>query len=889
MRPPTLTRPGITSKGGVRPDTVTAEPGAVQGVAVQQASTARVDEPLPLVGLSRRESTRNRDLDMAIRVNVTAVRDCPPVEIRAVMSEVIRLACPGPECTPVGDQLDICEHAGWAWFTTSVWGVSAGDLNRGLCKLARPALQFSTSDGDRWFLTVHGGPGGQVHFLHEYSAHSHDPDPDEDDERQDQLDTSEEPTPVDPRLAFLEDDPTPGTDRLKVPFDLMADALNEMGARIPEEFRAAVAHLPYSAAVKRYREWHAEQVSDALAGAGISHDPAAVRSVLLWQNITETESDNDLGNLPRLLSVLGLGGQWDDWVRQAEAPPPEPEPEAEPDAEPEDADQAPPPPEREDPFGPVLAIVEPLALTPVAGGPFALPLDDLTLTRFFVDALSIHDTAGVVLTVSLPPDLDRTQRASPTGFEIGSVELTEDGFRAGMENHLWFSQRDLTRQLGDHLFELLYHLPDGSAIDLAFALADRPALTQRYRGPVEGGGWQITETFPPLTREALAGGTDLARYALGDSEKHKLRDEAEAAAVVELAKRDPNLRDMKVQRKGRTVRCGSDVVGHLPKVIFRHRFAAYWDVASHDREAERLHREHRDMMRNMRRAGVEAARRRAAPHDDDVLLRGKVGPYWRSDFAGLEQLEQETRGTIDAALEGLGFRHVGDLVAKRHRDIVLRTFAGADGLSYGTLLAKRTMYLGFEFFSRFADGSILTTTTNGTVESLPELKFFAQLHPVLGPAALHEKHRRGIERFRARRGTEPVPLDPTLPGVAREYDRALARREGVALRIRIISVPPGEPPAHIRAAWVGCVLPVFATTDDPKVGPRRRGVLSRKDEDCPSGFAVRVLDAVRALEGHNAEAARWWRENTPDLIKPGELFLYPGEACELVEEIETPG
>src|SRR6516162_364040 len=142
---------------------------------------------------------------MAIRINVTAVRDCPPVEIRAVMSEVIRLACAGQECAPVGDQLDIHECQGWTWFTTSVWNVSAGDLNRGLCKLARPALQFTTSDGDRWYLTVHGGPGGQVHFLHEFGYHSHAPDPDEDAEREAQLDRSEELPPVDPRLAFLED------------------------------------------------------------------------------------------------------------------------------------------------------------------------------------------------------------------------------------------------------------------------------------------------------------------------------------------------------------------------------------------------------------------------------------------------------------------------------------------------------------------------------------------------------------------------------------------------------------------------------------------------------------------------------------------------------------
>src|SRR4051812_26165802 len=137
---------------------------------------------------------------MAIRINVTAVRDCPPDEVRAVMSQFIRPACAGPECAPVGDLLDVQEHGGWTWFGTSVWGVSSGDLNRGLCRLARPALQFTTSDGDRWYLTVHGGPGGQVHFLHEFSVNAHAPDPEEDAERQDQLEQREEPTPIDPRL-----------------------------------------------------------------------------------------------------------------------------------------------------------------------------------------------------------------------------------------------------------------------------------------------------------------------------------------------------------------------------------------------------------------------------------------------------------------------------------------------------------------------------------------------------------------------------------------------------------------------------------------------------------------------------------------------------------------
>ncbi len=77
---------------------------------------------------------------MAIRINVTAVRNCSPPEVRAVMSEVLKPVCAPTECGPIGDQLEITEHNGWAWFTTSVWGVNSNDLNRGLCRLAQPAL-----------------------------------------------------------------------------------------------------------------------------------------------------------------------------------------------------------------------------------------------------------------------------------------------------------------------------------------------------------------------------------------------------------------------------------------------------------------------------------------------------------------------------------------------------------------------------------------------------------------------------------------------------------------------------------------------------------------------------------------------------------------------------
>src|SRR5947209_5210524 len=83
---------------------------------------------------------------------------------------------------------------------------------------------------------------------------------------------------VDPVLAFLEEEPAPGPTRPQAPFDLAADQLADLGGPVPEEFRASVADLPYSQAMNRYREWHAERITSALAAAGIPHDPAAVRS-----------------------------------------------------------------------------------------------------------------------------------------------------------------------------------------------------------------------------------------------------------------------------------------------------------------------------------------------------------------------------------------------------------------------------------------------------------------------------------------------------------------------------------------------------------------------------------------------------------------------------------
>lgn len=108
--------------------------------------------------------------------------------------------------------------------------------------------------------------------------------------------------------------------------------------------------------------------------------------------------------------------------------------------------------------------------------------------------------------------------------------------------------------------------------------------------------------------------------------------------------------------------------------------------------------------------------------------------------------------------------------------------------------------------------------------------------------------------------------------------------------IRIINTPPGETPDHVRAAWVGLVLPLAVT------GERTRqtvGVLSRPKTwlglllalisgrtQQQTGYIVDAHKAVEILARHSPDAAKWWRENAPLSVRPGRRFLFAAEACQ---------
>ena len=112
------------------------------------------------------------------------------------------------------------------------------------------------------------------------------------------------------------------------------------------------------------------------------------------------------------------------------------------------------------------------------------------------------------------------------------------------------------------------------------------------------------------------------------------------------------------------------------------------------------------------------------------------------------------------------------------------------------------------------------------------------------------------------------------------------------MRIRITDVPPGEAPDWVRRAWVGMVLPLAPGETGPRT-PHTAGVLTgprgclmmllaillgRTSRE--TGYVVEGPVAVELLAEKNEEAARWWQEEAPHVLRRGHRFVFQAEVCQ---------
>ena len=108
--------------------------------------------------------------------------------------------------------------------------------------------------------------------------------------------------------------------------------------------------------------------------------------------------------------------------------------------------------------------------------------------------------------------------------------------------------------------------------------------------------------------------------------------------------------------------------------------------------------------------------------------------------------------------------------------------------------------------------------------------------------------------------------------------------------VRIIAAALGEAPLWVRQAWVGLDLPTIRPDSRTYCGA---GVLSGPKTLWAffaawfggklfpyQGYTVSALKAVELLDAVRPDAARWWREHTPHLMRRGQAFVFDEPACQ---------
>lgn len=686
---------------------------------------------------------------MAVRIHVTAIRSSEPEAVRKAFIEAL-----GERFRPI----QLAENRGWVSFQTSVWTVGASDLSKGIAALDQPALQFTTEDASCWRVTLWQSGSAPRHLVHTFGLNEEDADESDYDE------VGEDE--VDPALAFLEDEPEPVGAKLTV-FERFAEERRECGCVLPSDLIREGNALPFNMAVGRYLQWQADTLIAFLRRANVEFDEAAFRRTLRWEGLSDGERDSDIGNLPRLLSLMGLGRDWDQYVQRAESYRTDVEEE-----------EPPPPQEPAQWIETAQDLTSEMLLTPLPGGPVALPVEKLHCIGFIPECCRVENDIRALLTVEFPPGSpappEKPGKIPPYGQMRSEYRLAENGFQIGFEDHLLVERRHIAGDLGPKIGALVKSPPDGTRITLAFGAQAEGPTVQSYAGIVRGKDWVIDSASPSVSAEAMREALTLAQTA--EKTRHTLRDEAEARAVMEAVRKDGYLHGMEVRRTGLEVSCQYDV-DFLAKILARIRLRQAWDFGPFEARQEKDHKERLKREHDLRRAAVAMARKRRAKRIGKPFFRGRSGPFWRSEMPAFEDHQADLKTQFETGMKKLGFSLLGELTAKRFPDHVLLCYVSSDRLSYADLTASGFGYLCHEFISEFSDGSRLTTTTLPMVWSRPEAQLYYKDFPGMEIEALHEKHRALFERFRTRKHATAMPLDPTIEGLARRFDDTIVRTE----------------------------------------------------------------------------------------------------------------
>lgn len=329
-----------------------------------------------------------------------------------------------------------------------------------------------------------------------------------------------------------------------------------------------------------------------------------------------------------------------------------------------------------------------------------------------------------------------------------------------------FDNKDTTGPL----YRLLHRLPDGSRLCYLTGIADMPESQHRYEGIIQGKKWSIQACHPAVTTDTLRDVIELLRKRQeGVIHCH---NELEAEAVMQAVQKDDYLHNMGVQRNGLDI-CLELDYGALTKLLLRERYKHAWDYTQTLKRLEIEYRTRLQEERKARKQMVQLAKQMAAPHEPQPLLKGCT-TYWASDWDHFDSINNEVRTRVEAGMNVLQFRHLGDIVLKLMRNDIRRCWISPEGFAYASSSASRFGIYLLDFYTVFEDGSSLTTTTH-VVDSRPEVGVYYKSIDWGEIPDMYAKHQWGIQRFLQHKQTKPLRHADSLMGLVIAYDAFLKR------------------------------------------------------------------------------------------------------------------
>jgi len=420
------------------------------------------------------------------------------------------------------------------------------------------------------------------------------------------------------------------------------------------------------------------------------------------------------------------------------------------------------------PAAPVLEMLpEPVAID---GGAVVVPVErlpDIARIAWFCDR-----EVEVALTVTLPAATKWAPKVKPDTPAIVSVE--GDRVKVGFTQTAflpfgWIA--DLVRSLRK--------LPDGSVLDVCFARTDAPEVTSgnhRWRGTVRKDRWSITHAWPATVTHAAV---EEALALVDEMDRGKgihAHDATEADTLVDGVRQDEFLSGVGLVRRGLVLMAEKDAKAYGPYVaryVFRHRLRQAWDLSSDEAEWEELEQ----LMKGATAALTEAL----TPVVSAVVAMQATGAFTRGNLRRWKGVNLERLADYDAGFRTVGLEPLGDILFEFASNVAVRAYGGDGMIAYASLMWPRDGEPQVDLFTRFSDGSSVTTTSTPGAKDIEAAKVYRGSFPGEPVDVLWRAHQEAIDR-RQKTGCTALTTEATVEAFAKAVEEFFERQRAAMRR-----------------------------------------------------------------------------------------------------------